>query len=203
MTVTCPHCQEEIAYKALDHINIDQNPELRDKVQDLSCFRVMCPNCGETALVVQPCLYHDMSNRFMVWLLPEENDVAKAAFDPVAGYTLRKVDSLNAFREKISILEYGLDDRAVELMKFLLYMQLNHDMDVVELLFHEHDANADELRFVAVLSDGAEQYVSMPVSVYQRLRDDVETYLFTASNDFVRVDMEWAKDALDLLHEMY
>ncbi len=203
MTVTCPHCQEEIAYKALDHINIDQNPELRDKVQDLSCFRVMCPNCRETALVVQPCLYHDMSNRFMVWLLPEENGVPKAKFDPAAGYMLRKVDSLNAFREKINILEYGLDDRAVELMKLLLYMQLNRDMDVVELLFHEHDANAEELRFAAVLSDGAEQYVSMPVSVYQRLRDDVETYLFTVSNNFVRVDMDWAKDALELLHEIY
>ncbi len=203
MTVTCPHCQEEIAYHALDHINIDQNPELRAKVQDLSCFRVMCPNCGETALVIHPCLYHDMSNRFMVWLLPEENDASKAKFDPVTGYTLRQVDSLNAFREKISILEYGLDDRAVELMKLLLYMQLNHDLDVVELLFHEQDFNAEELRFVAVLSDGAEQYVSMPVSVYMRLRDDVEIYLFTASNNFLRVDMEWAKDALELLHEMY
>ncbi len=201
MTVTCPHCQEEIACQALDHINIDQNPELRARVQDLSCFRVKCPNCGETALVVQPCLYHDMSNRFMVWLWPEEQDVPKAAFDPITGYTLRLVDSLNSFREKINILEHGLDDSAIELMKLLLYMQLNKDMDVVELLFHELDVRTGEMRFAAVLSDGAEQYVSMPGSLYQRLSDDVENYLFTVSGNFARIDMEWAKDALELLHE--
>ena len=44
----------ENEYKTLDHINIDRNPELRAKVQDLSCFRVTCPNCGETMLAVYP-----------------------------------------------------------------------------------------------------------------------------------------------------
>ena len=114
MTITCPHCQVETDHKVLDHINIDRNPELRAKVQDLSCFRVQCPNCGETVLVIHPCLYHDMSNRFMVWLWPEEGAAPKAEFDPLAGYTLRVVDSMNAFREKITLLERGLDDRAVE-----------------------------------------------------------------------------------------
>ena len=55
MIITCPHCQAEHDYKVIDHINIDRNPELRAKVQDLSCFRIKCPNCGETALAVHPC----------------------------------------------------------------------------------------------------------------------------------------------------
>ena len=57
MIITCPHCQAEHDYKVIDHINIDRNPELRAKVQDLSCFRIKCPNCGETELAVHPCLY--------------------------------------------------------------------------------------------------------------------------------------------------
>lgn len=202
MTVTCPHCQTETDHKVLDHINIDRNPELRQKVKDLSCFRVKCPNCGETVLAVHPCLYHDMSNQFMVWLWPEEEAAPRAEFDPLAGYTLRIVDSLNAFREKIAILERGLDDRAVELMKLLLLMQLNHDLDVVELLFHELDERTGDLRFAAVLSDGAEQYAAMPGAVYQRLRGDVETYLYTPSAGFACIDMKWAQEALSLLHEM-
>ena len=44
--------------------------------------------------------------------------------------------SLNTFREKINILERGLDDRTIEIMKLLLFAQLNRDLDVVELLFH-------------------------------------------------------------------
>lgn len=202
MTITCPHCQAETDHKVLDHINIDRNPELRAKVQDLSCFRVQCPNCGETVLAVHPCLYHDMANQFMVWLWPEEGEAPHAQFDPLAGYTLRRVDSLNAFREKINVLECGLDDRAVEIMKLLLFTQLNRDLDVVELLFHALDDRTGELRFVAVLSDGAEQYAAMPGATYQRLREDVEAYLYTPGADFAVIDMAWASGALELLHEM-
>lgn len=202
MTITCPYCQAETDHKVLDHINIDRNPELRAKVQDLSCFRVQCPNCGETVLAVHPCLYHDMANQFMVWLWPEEGEAPHAQFDPLAGYTLRRVDSLNAFREKINVLECGLDDRAVEIMKLLLFTQLNRDLDVVELLFHALDDRTGELRFVAVLSDGAEQYAAMPGVTYQRLREDVEAYLYTPGADFAVIDMAWASSALELLHEM-
>lgn len=202
MTIICPHCQAETDHKVLDHINIDRNPELRAKVQDLSCFRVQCPNCGETVLAVHPCLYHDLANQFMVWLWPEEGQAPRAQFDPLVGYTLRRVDSLNAFREKINVLECGLDDRAVEMMKLLLFAQLNRDLDVVELLFHTLDERTGELRFVAVLSDGAEQYAAMPGAAYQRLREDAETYLYTPGGDFTVVDMAWANSALELLHEM-
>lgn len=202
MIITCPHCQAETDHCVLDHINIDRNPELRAKVQDLSCFRVQCPNCGETALVLHPCLYHDMSDRFMVWLWPEEGEAPKAEFDPLAGYTLRVVDSMNAFREKINLLERGLDDRAVEIMKLLLFAQLNRDLDVVELLFHALDEKTGDFRFVAVLSDGAEQYAAMPGTVYQRLHEDVDAYLYTPGGDFARIDLAWANQVLALLHEL-
>ena len=131
MMIECPHCHMETEHKVIDHINIDRNPELRAKVQDLSVFRVKCPNCGETVLAVHPCLYHDMANQFMVWLWTEDGQVPKAEFDPLAGYTLRVTDSLNTFREKINILERGLDDRTIEIMKLLLFAQLNRDLDVV------------------------------------------------------------------------
>ena len=75
MMIECPHCHMETEHKVIDHINIDRNPELRAKVQDLSVFRVKCPNCGETVLAVHPCLYHDMANQFMVWLWTEDGQV--------------------------------------------------------------------------------------------------------------------------------
>ncbi len=57
----------------------------------------------------------------MLWLWTEDSQVPKAEFDPLAGYTLRVTDSLNTFREKINILERGLDDRTIEIMKLLLF----------------------------------------------------------------------------------
>lgn len=196
--IECPHCKNESERTPLSSINVDRNPEMRAKVQDLSCFRWRCPVCGTTSLVMDPCLYHDLSGQFMVWLCEDKPE--SADFDPLAGYTLRWTTDFNAFREKINILERGLDDRAVELMKYLLLAQLQKDLDVVELLFHELNERTAEFRFVAVLSDGMEQYISMPGETYRRIAQDVEERLFTSARDFVKIDLEWAHTALELLH---
>lgn len=198
-TVTCPHCEKECQREALTNINIDKNPEMREKVQKLDCFRWTCPNCGITSLLVDPCLYHDMTNQFMVWLSPEGKPQDVPRFDPLAGYTLRWVTDLNGFREKINILERGLDDRAVEVMKLLLYLQVKADLDVVEILFHDYQAEKSEFRFAAVLSDGVEQYIAMPGAVYARLADDIETLLYSPHNTFVQINLDWAAETLEML----
>lgn len=73
---------------------------------------------GETLLAVPPrACTMTWPNQFMVWLWTEDGQVPKAEFDPLAGYTLRVTDSLNTFREKINILERGLDDRTIEIME--------------------------------------------------------------------------------------
>lgn len=195
----CPHCGEQSERRVLTNINVDREPELRDAVQDLSCFRWFCPNCGASSLVVDPCLYHDMSNQFLVWLAPEGKPQEVSGFAPLAGYTLRYVDDLNAFREKINILERGLDDRAVELMKLLLLLQLRLDLDIVELLFHDLDEENGTFTFVAVLSDGAEQYVSMPGETYRRLAADVAERIYVGAPEFQKIDCDWAANALKLL----
>lgn len=196
----CPHCGHESARKVLTNINVDKTPELRAAVQDLSCFRWVCPNCGVSSLVVDSCLYHDMSNQFMVWLSPEGKPQGVDGINPLAAYTLRYVEDLNSFREKINVLERGLEDRAVELMKLLLLFQLQKDLDVVELLFHDLNEREGSFTFVAVLSDGVEQYISMPGDTYQRLAADVSERLFLNSREFQKIDLHWAQDALELLH---
>ena len=198
---TCPHCKNEREREVLSHINADEQPEMRQKVRDLSCFEWRCPICGKVSLIVDPCLYHDMSGQFMVWLSLDEKLPEADGFDPLSGYTLRWVDSPNSFREKIAILELGLDDRAVEIMKLLLMMQLQRTMEVVEVLFHSFDEQTGAFQFVLVLSDGAEQYVSMGAETYTKVEQDVSERLFTPARRFVRIDMDWAVDALELLHE--
>ncbi|MCB6366388.1 CpXC domain-containing protein [Intestinibacillus massiliensis] len=196
---TCPHCQNESSREIVESINVDLSPEMREKVRDLSCFAWTCPVCGKASLVIDPCLYHDMSNQFMVWLSPDGSPPDASGFDPLAGYTLRWVESPNAFREKIDVLERGLDDRAIELMKLILAMQLQKSMDIVDLVFHSFDERTGAFRFVVVLSDGAEQYAAMQGDTYARIARDVEERLFTPARDFVKVDIDWATAALELL----
>lgn len=198
---TCPHCKNERERTVLERINADQTPEMRERVRDLSCFEWRCPVCGKLTLIVDPCLYHDMSNQFMVWLSPDGEVPDASGFDPLSGYTLRWVESPNAFREKIAVLESGLDDRAIEIMKLLLAIQMQKSFDIVEILFHAYDERTGSIRFAAVLSDGAEQYAAMQGETYARIAQDVEERLFTPGRGFLKIDIDWATDAIELLKE--
>lgn len=200
-SVTCPHCGQEHMRDAVSSIQVDLQPEMREKVQDFSCFRWTCPNCDVVSLVIAPCLYHDVANAFMVWLAPDGSNPVQQQIEQLQDYTLRYVDDLNSFREKITILEAGFDDRAIEIMKYLLFMQLKTDLDVVELVFHGLDERTMDFRFVAVLSDGAEQYVAMPATVYQHVMMDVRERVQMAQQKFVCVDLVWAEQTLASLRE--
>lgn len=197
---TCPQCQTKGSVHAIGSVNVDQNPDVRGKIEDLSLFHWKCPNCGKISMVLQPCLYHDMSEEFMVWFSPNGEEPPHAKnISQLSRYRLRITDSPNTFREKIQILERNLDDRAIELSKFVLTLQLEQDdIDLVDLIFHEiRDGN---FIYVAVLSDGSEQSIALSPSPYEKFCQDMREIYLAADGEFCKVDSEWARETLSLLH---
>ena len=196
---TCPQCGENGPLTVWNSVNVDLDPSVRDKVEDLSLFEWTCPNCGKVCLVLHPMLYHDMTNQFMVWFAPDGEVQNGAEFSQLDCYTLRTTRTPNEFREKINVLERHLDDRAIELTKLILVMQLTRDnVDVVDLVFRGLDTQG-RFVFVLVHPDGAEQQLVLPPTTYEKLAHDVRELLFTPRG-FITVDLAWAKDSLDLLN---
>lgn len=201
-TFTCPQCGEAGPLTIWNSINVTQQPDVRRQIENLSLFEWVCPNCGKTCLVLHPCLYHDMENEFMVWFAPDNEVQDGAQFSQLDHYTLRTTHTPNEFREKINILERHLDDRAVELTKLILIMQLSRDnMDVVDVVFHSIDTSG-RFVFVLVHPDGAEQYLRLPAQTYQKLAQDVREYLYTPVHGFQTIDLAWAKESLELLKDI-
>lgn len=202
-TFTCPQCGEDGSLQVWNSLNVDLQPEVRQKVEDLSMFEWICPNCGKTSLVLHPCLYHDMSNEFMVWFAPDNEVQNGANFAQLDRYTLRTTHTPNEFREKINLLERGLDDRAMELVKLILLMQLERDgMDIVDLVFHDLGKDG-QFEFVLVHPDGVEQYVQLPSQMYQKLARDVRHYIQTPQRSFETIDLNWAQEALKFLRDTF
>jgi len=203
-TFTCPQCGEDGPLQMWTSINVAHDPDARRRIEDLSVFEWTCPNCKKTALVLHPCLYHDPANEFMVWFAPD-GEVADDTrdFSQLNDYTLRTTKTPNEFREKINILERHLDDRALELTKLILIMQLSRDnVDVVDVVFHSIDTSG-RFVFVLVHPDGAEQYLRLPPETYQKFANDVRDYLYTPARGFQTIDLNWAKDSLKLLKDMH
>ena len=60
-TIKCPNCQQEGTYMVWQSINVDLNPDQKQRVMDGSIFSWQCPHCGKQYNVLYPFLYHDMT----------------------------------------------------------------------------------------------------------------------------------------------
>lgn len=122
----CSHCDGKSNFTVWDSINVDLNPELRDKLFSGELFVWKCPECGEYRFALYPTLYHDMKNRFMIFFDPdEEADYKYTPFkmplpEGMEDYTVRRVFGYMNFKEKIVMLEDGVNDIAIERFKFFL-----------------------------------------------------------------------------------
>lgn len=124
--VSCPHCGAAVKTPMWPGINAEENPELRARVLDETLFDWECPKCGYRAQFMYPCLYHDPGRGFMVYAVPNGSgkefqpvDIAEK-FPQLTGLKKRVVPTLAQLKEKVLIFEAGLDDIAVELVKYAL-----------------------------------------------------------------------------------
>ena len=112
---------------------------LKAKVRDGSLFQFVCPQCGAKMTVDYPFLYHQPENHYMINYGKLEDgakalemlrgkgvalkDWATEMEKTTRPYVLRAVDDRLAFREKLFIFDAGLDDRLVEIYKFMVCYQ--------------------------------------------------------------------------------
>ena len=87
-----------------------------------------CPHCGKVTGIPAGTLYHDMEHRFLLFFeffKPDDYDyelmeLPEDAFGKLEDYTIRSVYGLNRLKEKILILEKGLNDVAIERQKYMI-----------------------------------------------------------------------------------
>jgi len=132
----CPKCSTKCKITIWNSINVDLDPELKDKIFSDELFIWECPECGQKTLVPQNFLYHDMGRKFMLFFnffderekdekryaTPQHPNESNESNDLpwMEGYTLRSVYGLLNLKEKIFILEHGLNDIAVERQKYMI-----------------------------------------------------------------------------------
>jgi len=185
-------------------INVREEPELKEKVRDGSLFLWECPVCGRTNLARYPLVYHDPDARLMVWVMPdgilppEQMDLLErqltAQEDALDGYTLRRVEDIGSLMEKVAVADAGLDDRVVELCKYVMKMEEGNDALPVKdatLRFYRMEGADNDLVFTYP-SEGRIQGMHCGFSVYEDcagiLRRNPE---MGVGGGFLRIDADW------------
>lgn len=158
--ITCPECGTKGSAMIHDSINVTLDPENKAKVLDQSLFLFRCEKCKAEVHLEYRTLYHDMREKYMIMVASDpdaarKENIALSEFEKLSmvsdGYRLRVVCRILGLIEKIRIFDSGLDEYAIELVKLMIYPQLN---DPKEILFET--ASDHQLTFYVAYDDRAQ-----------------------------------------------
>lgn len=182
---TCPYCGKQFDMTIYNAINVEQDPDLRERCMSGDIFQHSCPHCHTDFMVMNPLLYEDPQHKFVIWV--SNHDVGSALqqiTQPLLkkGYTLRRCATVKEFVEKIQIFEDGADDIAVELAKYdsfidFLESRKGNPSDVTSI---DYVYTRDDVMKIDIRIDDKGMSFLIPVS---GLKEEVE-----ANQELLEVD---------------
>ena len=228
--ILCPRCHRTAYFTIWNSINTKTDPQTLELVRDLSLFRFHCPYCKQTTLLNYSFLYHQMENAIFIYYVPEDEDTeavqqilntilngpqsrtvsdeknisAEDAMlvNALSNYKCRIVRTHKDFLEKLAIFDTGLDDRLVELTKYILSSQAERQLA-------EYGFRVKEAAFLFNRETGEKQLVYQDknssrtasvsfdrhvVRVYNQLADRYGALLEGTHKKDTVINRDWAAD---------
>lgn len=193
--IACPKCGKKHRVKKYSLINALEKPEIKKDILQNKVFYFQCDDCNLTAPLTYSSVYMDSKKKLMVVLesAPGEADMMLENWRGVQGYRKRRVDNINDLKEKIMIAENHLDDRVIELVKIEYIRQLEKEMKddtLMNILFDYHN---NDFCFVVFFEKKGIGKIPMSLDYYRQIERQYVKQLGTHStDDFIKIDMEWA-----------
>lgn len=197
-TGKCPQCHHESRWPIWTEIDAVENPEMRDTIINGKLFLWECPNCAKEISIINDLLYFDKNNHFAI-LLERDNaeDMvsAKGRLENPDDYErLRLCSGFLGMCEKIICLEQGLDDKALEIYKLLLLVNIDQPPDY----FVCEGIDESGLLMRAWKDKKAGSLFAAPPELYRQIEQDLKGgNKDFEKKSFVRIDQSWAMRYLD------
>lgn len=194
----CPACGLEHESALVQSINARRSPDLKQRLLDGELNKLAC-SCGKRTQLEATVLYHDPDANYFCQSCPGGETAmvkgAEAFRASGASGTLRLVPSLNALLEKVRLLEAGLDDRAVEMIKVLLLASLG-EQDINRVLLFEAIDRADEILRWVLFDDLGPHLLASPLTAYDKLAARLRAMPTTSEP---RIDRAWAVESVRVM----
>ena len=174
--ITCHSCgkKEKVKIKSLIDTALDPSAEtnlLRGKL-----FRHSCSKCHTEQNMLYTCMYHDGSKKW------------------IETCTKRIVSNQSDMQEKALIALLGLDDRIIEIGKYVTGDLAKIQSQSLEIDHMYFNTSGDEYAFLIQSGDGIVGEVPFTKELYQTLEEHYKPYL--AEDESVEIDSNWVSDFL-------
>ena len=220
-TYQCPNCGHEQEITIWESVNVQIDPEMKDKILNNEFFRQICSECNTVSQVYYTFLYHDMENSLMVYMIEsDDTEEIKEEIENIKGigdffdygvlsnntalkeldddYCRRIVMNYNELLEKICIAQSKLDDRIIEIMKLLYLNSLREQQEnaTIDTLLFYHDEEEGYI-FICPVDDGETAVLDFDKKLYDSLKEKTEPVLAELTpKGFSQVDVNWAVEAM-------
>ncbi len=195
--VTCPACAKVSQVALVRSVNASIDPGqkaalLRGELNLLEC------GCGKRTPMAADLLFHDPKAEFLCQVCVGDSEAIakiKLAFEEsaVAGER-RIVRSMNALMEKVKLVDAGLKDWAIEMVKVLLLTTLEHPSLDDGLLFEAVDRERGSLAWILFRAgQPGPRFLSSPLGSYDR---GLAQWKPVAPGSQMEIDRAWAVAAL-------
>ena len=196
-SLNCPSCSVTNSFERYDRIDVSKTPQFRTSLIDWELFKYTCNHCGHQLIIYYPTLYVDEDKKAIIQYLPSNcSDLGSVTsikelaveFD-ISKYKFRVVTNLEDFVEKVQIFSEGMDDKAIEFMKYL--KSPNEEEDIMFSYDHMVFTKVGPVAYQFIFIDQKEVVASLNFSSESYLDALVEV-ADAGEGEFV-IDKDWAE----------
>ena len=198
VTYVCGKCTHKNRAEKFDSINAQTSAELKEKLIKGTLFDVQCEKCGETFRLEYSCFFYDAEKKYKVYLRKEDGQTNPFGYNNNKEFTYRIVETYDQLREKVLILDSGLNDKAIEVAKQYVRIQYNEiKPDTVIVKAYCEGQKNDSIYFYLYLEDGQFFQSILPEAAYQKvINDNVFDINFDEKNDIYVVNSDWLSNMM-------
>lgn len=190
----CRECGEEVTLVLPQIINEEKAAEL----EDMSLFKWTCTSCKHVWKLLYPCMYVNEKKRILIWFVNnlKETIQLEAHLEEefkmrTQGFTKRFCNTLEEFSEKVRVLESGLDDRTIELLKIMTFARLHISDPSLKSIYYYRRDELGNYEFT-IFSESGPNGIALPFTMYQEIAQIIQNEIPELKDQFYRIDLEWA-----------
>lgn len=211
LSITCPQCHGTFTFTTYPAIDTKDDGMWAEKVRTGEAFLGKCPHCGWETHYDYSFLYKEREKNFLMYYAANEADYKSGyammtGHDPmvdwekISSWTRRVVTSREDVLEKLMILDDGLDDRIIEILKALAFVSLHQhkpELSVDTVLFDRGSDGNHYFRFSEKGKVVAAYAFERPM--YERVKRNLGENLRHLTGGEVVINSQWAVKALQTL----
>ena len=212
LSLTCPKCHGTFSFTTYPAFDTGDNILWKEKVRTGEAFLGKCPHCGYETHYDYSFLYKERDTHFLMYYAANKEEYQKAYammtgqdpmvnWDAISSWTRRVVTSREDVLEKLMILDDGLDDRIIEILKALAFVSLHQqkpELAIDTVLFDKGQDGNHYFRFSEKGKVLAAYAFDRPM--YERVKRNLGDALGKISENQVVINSQWAVGVLKAMY---